>query len=169
MENFITQLKQRQVFKVATIYVVAAWPLISIADILAGALGLPESVLQLLLMIFIVGFPISLVFAWLIDFTPQGMVRAGAKNDEQQATGSGYKVNLRAFVTVAGSLALALLITLSGQLLFKSPAQEEQLTADAAPGPTDQSQQLAATIDDKQSIAVLPPPSTITLPSILAV
>ena len=61
MEQVINQLKQRQVFKVATIYAVSAWPLIQIADLAVPALGLPDSAMTLLLQIFIAGFPLCLV------------------------------------------------------------------------------------------------------------
>ena len=49
MDNFLAQLRHRQVFKVATIYAVSAWPLIQIADLAVPALGLPDSVMTVLL------------------------------------------------------------------------------------------------------------------------
>jgi hypothetical protein len=76
VENVLNQLKQRQIFKVVPIYVVSAWPLIQIADIAVPALGLPDAVILLLFKAFVNGFPISLIFAWLINFTSIGLVRA---------------------------------------------------------------------------------------------
>ena len=83
LEEFLAQLRQRQVFKVATIYAVSAWPLIQIADLAVPALGLPDSVMTLLLKIFIVGFPVSLIFAWLFNFTNKGISRAADVSDSQ--------------------------------------------------------------------------------------
>ena len=91
MENFLNQLKQRQIFKVAIIYVVSAWPLMGVADIVVTALGLPESVITILLQVFLIGLPISLIFAWLINFSSEGLVRVDPSSDEQGELGSTYK------------------------------------------------------------------------------
>ena len=119
LEEFLAQLRQRQVFKVATIYAVSAWPLIQIADLAVPALGLPDSVMTLLLKIFIVGFPVSLIFAWLFNFTNKGIVRAEEGNNGEGI--STNNVNLRTTLTVAGSLVLALAVTLLSQLFFSTP------------------------------------------------
>ena len=128
MENLLNQLKQRQIFKVATIYVLSAWPLIQIADIAVPAVGLPASVIPLLFKVFVIGFPISLIFAWLINFTSKGLVRADPNGSDEINEGSSYKANLRAFATVGGSLVLALLLTLGSQMLVETPDTDSQLS-----------------------------------------
>ncbi|MBT8115544.1 MAG: tetratricopeptide repeat protein [Arenicella sp.] len=155
MENFLAQLRQRQIFKVATIYVVAAWPLIQIADLAVPALGLPDSVLTLLLKVFIIGFPISLIFAWLINFTSRGLERADSGAADDALKSSGFKVNLRAFVTVAGSLVLASLLTLAIQLLVDKPEAEIEIAADPVTGSALQPLSFIGS-DPRESIAVLP-------------
>jgi len=110
--SFVEKLKTRQVFKVATIYAVSAWPLIQIADLAVPALGLPDSVMTLLLKIFIIGFPISLVFAWLFNFTSKGIVRVSDDAQNQQAS----QANVQTTIAVAGTLVLAVVITLASQL-----------------------------------------------------
>jgi len=57
------ELKRRRVFRVATLYVVAMWPIIQIADILSPALNLPDGAMRTLLMVFIAGFPVAIAFA----------------------------------------------------------------------------------------------------------
>ena len=56
MTSMIAEFKQRQIFQVATIYMVAAWPMIQIADLLVPALQLPDSVMTTLLGVFVIGF-----------------------------------------------------------------------------------------------------------------
>ena len=154
LEEFLAQLRQRQVFKVATIYAVSAWPLIQIADLAVPALGLPDSVMTLLLKIFIAGFPVSLIFAWLFNFTSRGIVRAEQANEDK--LGSANKVNLRTTITVAGSLVLALAITLLSQLFFSDPQiVTEPLTPKKAELPR-LSEVLSRTQNNKESIAILP-------------
>lgn len=150
MKSIFTQLRQRQIFKVATIYIVAAWPLIQIVDIAVPVLGLPEAVLPLLFKVFLIGFPISLIFAWLTNFTTSGLVSASAENTSDTGDSSNSKINLRAFATVGGALLAAAIITLGSQLMFGDKTEEE-LTANFPLRPLP----LAAE-DSRQSIAVLP-------------
>ncbi|WP_158089098.1 tetratricopeptide repeat protein [Cognaticolwellia mytili] len=152
MEEFLAQLRQRQVFKVATIYAVSAWPLIQIADLAVPALGLPDSVMTLLLKIFIAGFPVSLIFAWLFNFTNKGIVRAESANSSEGTN----NVNLRTTLTVAGSLILALAVTLLSQLFFSTP---QVLIEPIAPPLNELSRQIDqenALKSNKESIAILP-------------
>ncbi len=149
MDSFLTQLRQRQVFKVATIYAVSAWPLIQIADLAVPALGLPDSVMTLLLQIFLVGFPISLIFAWLFNFTAKGIVRAKSGGPQENTP----QVNIKTTVSVAGTLALALIVTLAGQLWLdgQTPQQATVLADEQLPV----AQPLLST-GKKESIAILP-------------
>jgi len=149
LDSFLAQLRQRQVFKVATIYAVSAWPLIQIADLAVPALGLPDSVMTLLLQVFLVGFPISLIFAWLFNFTSKGIVRVkkgGAQDNSPQ-------VNIKTTLSVAGTLTLAVVVTLAGQLWLES--QMPQKLAQIADEPASINQKLLSE-GKKESIAILP-------------
>ena len=148
MDSFFNQLRQRQVFKVATIYAVSAWPLIQIADLAVPALGLPDSVMTLLLQLFLVGFPLSLVFAWLFNFTSKGIVRV--KTGEQQE--NSPQVNIKTSLSVAGTLTLAVVITLVGQLwLEDQPLPNTTIRADKP-----SIAQKILSNGKKESIAILP-------------
>ncbi len=154
MKQFISRLKKRQVFRVAGIYAVSAWPLIQIADLAVPALGLPDSVLTLLLTIFIAGFPLSLVFAWLFNFTDKGIVRATKQTDEA----NDPKANRQTLIAVSGSLTVVLLLTLGSQMFTDksaAPQAEEQLASEATT-PTPPSVLPQVVDDGKASIAILP-------------
>ena len=114
MENILHQLRQRQIFKVATIYAVSAWPLIQIADLSVPALGLPDSVMTMLLQVFVAGFPITLIFAWLFNFTPDGIVRATSDSHSQD----DQPINLKATLAVVGSLLVVTTVLFASQYLF---------------------------------------------------
>lgn len=152
LEEFLAQLRQRQVFKVATIYAVSAWPLIQIADLAVPALGLPDNVMTLLLKIFIFGFPVSLIFAWLFNFTSQGIVRA--EESDAPIDGSRSQVNLRTTITVAGSLVLALAVTLLSQMFFSDP--QVAIEPSTSPERVPQIKATLAKENNKESIAILP-------------
>ncbi len=161
MANFIAQLKHRQVFKVATIYAVSAWPLIQIADLAVPALGLPDSVMTLLLQVFVAGFPVSLGFAWLFNFTSEGIVRATVEDQ----TDNSKQTNFKATLAVVGSLIIITAILLGSQLLLEDKTLQNLVVAN------NQSQLMPpvpASLDDKtlveaksskspkESIAILP-------------
>jgi TolB-like protein/Flp pilus assembly protein TadD len=111
LENILHQLQQRQIFKVATIYAVSAWPLVQIADLSVPALGLPDSVMTMLLQVFVAGFPITLIFAWLFNFTPDGIVRASSDSHLQ----GEQPINLKATVAVAGALLIMTTVLFASQ------------------------------------------------------
>lgn len=159
MENILHQLRQRQIFKVATIYAVSAWPLVQIADLAVPALGLPDSVMTMLLQVFVAGFPITLIFAWLFNFTPEGIVRASS--DSQ--SGGDQPINLKATFAVAGSLLLVTTILLATPYFFDD--KQLQITADSdidlsPPPPPALSAKNNGNIGQlsasKESIAILP-------------
>ena len=149
MDSFLAQLRQRQIFKVATIYAVSAWPLIQIADLAVPALGLPDSVMTLLLQVFLVGFPMSLIFAWLYNFTSKGIVRV--KSDGEQE--SSPQVNIKTTLSVAGALAIAVVVTLGCQLWLEGQSQQNPSITVNKEKPSDTN--LLAK-EKKESIAILP-------------
>lgn len=73
--NVWQELRRRRVFRVAGMYIVGTWLVIQVADMLFSASGLPETALRYLFIAAATGFPIALIFGWLYDVTPQGIVR----------------------------------------------------------------------------------------------
>ena len=87
--RFIKELRRRQVFGVAVIYVVAAWVLLQVADVIQDEF--PVDV-RLVLIAAIVGFPIALVAGWRYDVTNRGIFRtAPASAQESFDTRLGAK------------------------------------------------------------------------------
>lgn len=68
-----SQLKKRKVVRVALVYLIVVW-LIIIAGVFSfEGLGVPQWVLPLLMALFLLGFPIALVLAWVYEITPHGI------------------------------------------------------------------------------------------------
>jgi len=78
--SFFKELKRRNVIKVAIAYLVIAWVLIQIADTALPAFGAPDWVLRVFMLIVLLGFPISLVMAWALELTPEGIQKEKAGN-----------------------------------------------------------------------------------------
>ncbi len=73
--SFIAELKRRSVFKVGVAYLVGAWLVIQVADILLDNIGAPAWVLQIIFVLLLVGFFIALFLAWVFELTPEGVKR----------------------------------------------------------------------------------------------
>jgi adenylate cyclase len=71
-----SELKERKVLRLAIIYLVIAWLVIEVADVIFPALLLPEWALRLLVAFLILGFPFALVLSWMFDLTAEGVRRA---------------------------------------------------------------------------------------------
>jgi hypothetical protein len=85
MISLLTDLRRRHVFRVAALYVVAAWLLLQIADVIFPGLGIPETAIRYVLIGAIVGFPIALIIGWMYEVTPQGIVRTAPLSETDQA------------------------------------------------------------------------------------
>jgi adenylate cyclase len=79
MRQFLAELRQRNVFKVAVVYLVVGWLIMQVVDVMFPVLGLKRWTMTLIAALLIVGFPVALMLAWALDLTPEGIRRAGAK------------------------------------------------------------------------------------------
>jgi len=75
MRGFVSELRRRRVFRTAALYVVGAWLLLQVADVLFPGWGLPDAAVNILFIAAVVGFPLALVFGWFFDITTHGIVR----------------------------------------------------------------------------------------------
>jgi len=73
--GFWQELQRRRVYRTVGFYVVGGWLVLQVADIFFPAWGLPETALRFLIIAIILCFPIALVFAWIFDITPSGIVK----------------------------------------------------------------------------------------------
>src|SRR3977135_3195563 len=75
LSNFFSELKRRNVYKVAVAYAVVAWVLVQVATQVFPFLEIPNWVVRLVIALVGIGFPIALVIAWAFEATPEGVKR----------------------------------------------------------------------------------------------
>ncbi|HUP89263.1 MAG TPA: hypothetical protein VM100_07935, partial [Longimicrobiales bacterium] len=73
MRRFIAELKRRHVFRVATVYLVAAWVGIQVATTVFPILHFPSWAITAAVVAAIVGFPVTLIISWAFDLTAEGV------------------------------------------------------------------------------------------------
>ena len=73
MNGFFEEVQRRKVYRVAAAYIIAAGFIIQIGSAVFPAWELPNWTFRLVVVLLLIGFPISLILAWAYDVTPQGI------------------------------------------------------------------------------------------------
>jgi TolB-like protein/Flp pilus assembly protein TadD len=73
MSGFFEEVQRRKVYRVAAAYIIAAGFIIQIGSAVFPAWELPNWTFRLVVVLLLIGFPISLILAWAYDVTPQGI------------------------------------------------------------------------------------------------
>ena len=66
LADLLEELKRKKVFRVAWIYLIGAWIVLQINDAVSEPLGIPIFLQTILIAIVVIGFPTSLLVAWLL-------------------------------------------------------------------------------------------------------
>jgi hypothetical protein len=74
-QNFLTELKRRNVYRAAVAYGVVAWFLTQLTTQVFPFFEIPNSAVRFVVIALPVGFPIAMLLAWVYEFTPEGIVR----------------------------------------------------------------------------------------------
>ena len=74
--KFFSELKRRNVYKVAVAYAIGGWALSQGLAQVFPVFDVPNWVVRLIVFLIVIGFPIALIFAWAFEITPEGLKRA---------------------------------------------------------------------------------------------
>ncbi len=75
MTGFFQELKRRKVYRVAIAYAVASWALAQGLAQVLPVFDISNSVIRVVIVLLLIGFPLALVLAWIFDITPSGIER----------------------------------------------------------------------------------------------
>ena len=142
----VKELQRRNVFRVAVGYVVSCWLLAQVADLVLDNIGAPDWVMQTIMLLLALGFPVVLFFSWAYEVTPEGIRRETEVDRSDSITHvTGRKLD-RAITAV---LAVALCYFIYDKYFANdvNDARHEQAAMDIDD---------AAFDEHSQSIAVLP-------------
>jgi len=64
--SLFAELKRRNVFRVGIAYVVTSWLILQVADIVLDNTAAPGWVMQVIMLLMLIGFPLALLFAWVL-------------------------------------------------------------------------------------------------------
>jgi TolB-like protein/Tfp pilus assembly protein PilF len=75
MKKFFSELKRRNVYKVAIAYAVTSWAIAEGASQIFPVFDVPNWAVRLVVLLIVVGFPFALIIAWAFEITPEGIKR----------------------------------------------------------------------------------------------
>ncbi|MEQ8579216.1 MAG: tetratricopeptide repeat protein [Balneola sp.] len=108
--NLIAELKRRNVFRVATAYAIAGWLIIQICATTFPFLNLPEWIITAVIIFVLIGFPLSIIFAWAFELTPEGLKKSQEVDITESVTNrTGKKLN-GIIITVLSMAVVFLLV-----------------------------------------------------------
>ena len=145
LKNFFSELKRRNVIRMAGLYLVGAWLVVQVAGTVLPMFGAPEWLPRTIVVLLAIGFVPAVIFSWVFELTPQGLKRDEDVAPEQSiAPQTGRRMD-RMIIVV---LVLAL-----GYFAFDkfvlTPRREAALVSSAVPNES-------KSVINAKSIAVLP-------------
>jgi adenylate cyclase len=152
--SFFTELRRRNVIRMAGLYLVGAWLLIQVAETVLPAFDVPGWVLRAIILLLALGLVPALVFSWLYELTPEGLKRDHDVDPDRSITvQTAHRLDRLTLV----ALALVVLLIVVDRWLPNADVARR----DAAAAPTTQPTVVIAAAEvaaapGERSVAVLP-------------
>ncbi|MDH3925667.1 MAG: hypothetical protein OET41_13790 [Xanthomonadales bacterium] len=147
--TFFQELKRRNVFRVGIAYVVTAWLLLQVADVVLNNFELPGWVFRTTLLVLAIGLPVALLLAWAFELTPEG-IRKEKEVDRSQSMTAATGRRMDRHIIIALTLALGLFAV---DKFLLDPARDKEIAEAAAEQARNEAPAARAA---ENSIAVLP-------------
>src|ERR1043166_9179637 len=100
--NFFAELKRRNVYKVAVAYAVVGWLVVQISSTVLTTFHAPEWVVQTVVLLVLLCFPVALVLAGAFELTPEGVKRT----DDVLPNETSPRSSGRRFVGIVATVAV---------------------------------------------------------------
>ena len=83
--KFISELRRRRVIRVVAIYAVAGWVIIEVASTVMPNLNLQQWAVTFVTILIVLGFPITVIMAWVFDIGPDGVNKTAPAEEAEAA------------------------------------------------------------------------------------
>ncbi|MCW8924686.1 MAG: hypothetical protein OQJ84_00350 [Xanthomonadales bacterium] len=153
--SFFEELKRRNVFRVAIAYIITAWLLLQVVDLVLENINAPDWIMQVFMLALAIGFPLAVFFAWAFEMTPEGLKRESDVDRNQSITSqTGRKMDRNIII----ALSLALVYFAYDKFFTTTPDSLPQETPAASVAVESNPSPVAspATGPAEKSVAVLP-------------
>ena len=107
MHRLIKELRRREVFRTAGLYVGVAWIVVEVSSVLFDAFEAPDWALQAVIILAIIGLPVTVALAWVFDITERGIEVQADATDTMVVPFGGRRMDF----VVIGVLSVALIFS----------------------------------------------------------
>ncbi len=105
--SFFRELKRRNVFRVGAAYLVVAWVIAQVADLVLDNIQSPDWVMQFILVSLGIGFFPALIFAWAYELTTEGLKR---EQDVDRSASITHKTGRKLDFIIIGIMTVAIML-----------------------------------------------------------
>jgi tetratricopeptide (TPR) repeat protein len=112
--KLIRELRRREVFRTAGLYVGIAWILIEGASVLLDAFEAPDWILRALIIVAVIGLPVTIVLAWIFDITEGQIEVQGEATDTVVIPFGGRKGDFVVIGVLSVALVFSIYLNLTG-------------------------------------------------------
>ncbi|AKS40600.1 tetratricopeptide repeat protein [Wenzhouxiangella marina] len=113
MRGFLQQLRRRKVLQSLAAYLVAAWLIVQVLDVVGPAVGLGDGAMSLAVMILAIGFPIVALISWFFEISAEG-VRREREDAAAEAPTANPVFNYVIIAMLVAALGVSLLFRTTG-------------------------------------------------------
>lgn len=106
--KFWSELRRRNVLRMAALYLVAAWLILQVTEVLSGLLDVPDWLGPVVLAMLVIGLPIALVISWFFEITDSGVERDPDDVSAETPAGLGERRLDFVIISMLGAAALVI-------------------------------------------------------------
>lgn len=103
--SFFTELKRRNVFRVAIAYGVVAWLVAQVLQLVFESFGTPDWVMKTVLVLMVAGLLFAIFFSWTFEMTSEGLRRETSDPASQYRAGSTSRLDRTIIIALVAAVA----------------------------------------------------------------
>jgi TolB-like protein/tetratricopeptide (TPR) repeat protein len=117
VKHLLIELRRRRVFRTAALYIVGAWLVLQVGDVVFPALDIPERALRYVLFGAVLCFPAILVFGWFFDIGADGIRRTQPAGPGEAAASLPFRRVYYGLLVALLAVAAAIVYSMAGRVV----------------------------------------------------
>ncbi len=150
--SFFNELKRRNVVKISIAYIVIAWLVMQVADVVVNNVEAPGWVFSVIMLLLGLGLPFAILFSWAFELTPEGLK---LEKDVDRSQSITNETSRKLDFIIIGVLVMALGYFAYDKFVLDASRDAALVEAATQAGAEQAATEVVSTESDK-SIAVLP-------------
>ena len=115
MHRLIKELRRREVFRTTGLYVGVAWIVVEVLNVLFDVYGAPEWALQGTIILAVIGLPVTIVLAWILDITEKGIELQADATDSTAIPFGSQRMDFLVIGVLTVALVFSVYLNIAGE------------------------------------------------------